>query len=350
MRGTTPEEELVAIEGPGTETKLDALTDAAAALARASDLDAAIGAILDATVGAVGATAGAVFLRQPDSPILYVAARHGLDDAAVAAFEREVEDPAHPVAAAARDVAAVFDRAVVGADPRARSAADLPLVVTHEGLDLALGVMTLAWARERTTSRSEQQLARAAADLIAAAVDRAHLGALLAERAEWYERLTHTDALTGLANRRTFERVLEMDLARAARQRTELSLVVFDVDDFGNLNATRGHAVGDDVLRTIAATIAEGVRLVDTVARLGPDEFIVSAPGAGGVVVARRILATLAAGNAEGGEPFTTSAAVVRYPSDGSDGPELIAAAEAAIARAKAQGPGSVEAAEYLAP
>lgn len=350
MRGTTPEEELVAIEGPGTETKLDALTDAAAALARASDLDAAIGAILDATVGAVGATAGAVFLRQPDSPILYVAARHGLDDAAVAAFEREVEDPAHPVAAAARDVAAVFDRAVVGTDPRARSAADLPLVVTHEGLDLALGVMTLAWARERTTSRSEQQLARAAADLIAAAVDRAHLGALLAERAEWYERLTHTDALTGLANRRTFERVLEMDLARAARQRTELSLVVFDVDDFGNLNATRGHAVGDDVLRTIAATIAEGVRLVDTVARLGPDEFIVSAPGAGGVVVARRILATLAAGNAEGGEPFTTSAAVVRYPSDGSDGPELIAAAEAAIARAKSQGPGSVEAAEYLAP
>ena len=112
---------------------------------------------------------------------------------------------------------------------------------------------------------------------------------MILERSEWFERMAHTDPLTGLANQRTFARVLELELARAARQGSEISLAVFDVDGLTEINARHGHEAGDDVLRAVASVLAESVRLVDTVARQGGDEFVLIAPGAAGQAVARRV-------------------------------------------------------------
>ena len=80
----------------------------------------------------------------------------------------------------------------------------------------------------------EAALLDAIADLCAVAVDRNRLASMVAERSEWFERMAHTDPLTGLANQRTFARVLELELARAGRQGSEVSVAIFDVDDFAD--------------------------------------------------------------------------------------------------------------------
>ncbi|MEO7665223.1 MAG: GGDEF domain-containing protein, partial [Candidatus Limnocylindrales bacterium] len=176
-------------------------------------------------------------------------------------------------------------------------------------------------------------------------IDRVRLVAMAAERSEWLERVAHTDALTGLANARTISRVLELEVARASRQGTELSVVVFDVDGLAAANEAAGQAVGDDILREVAAVLAESIRLVDTVARWGGDEFLLVAPGPAGMTVAQRVLDAMATRPAIGGQSASVSAGVARFPADGASSGELVAAAEAALSSAKATGRGALAAA-----
>ena len=136
--------------------------------------------------------------------------------------------------------------------------------------------------------------------------------------------------------------MLELELARAGRQGSEVSLAMFDVDDFQATNRDGGHAAGDDVLRRVAAVLAESVRLVDTVGRIGGDEFVLIAPGSAGMTVAQRVLDGIAALPAVAGRTVTISAGVARFPVDGSDADSLIAAATAALQSARSEGRGHV--------
>jgi diguanylate cyclase (GGDEF)-like protein len=154
--------------------------------------------------------------------------------------------------------------------------------------------------------------------------------------------MAHTAPLTGIANERTVARVLELEIARAGRQGSEVSLALFDVDDFRSANETEGHQAGDDILRRVASVLAESVRLVDTVGRIGGDEFVLVAPGAAGTIVAKRVQDGIAALPTETGRVVSVSAGVARFPGDATDAEGLIAAATAALQRAKAERPGSV--------
>jgi diguanylate cyclase (GGDEF)-like protein len=165
---------------------------------------------------------------------------------------------------------------------------------------------------------------------------------MVAERSEWFERMAHTDPLTGLANERTFSRILELELARAGRQGGEVSLVIFDVDGQTATNEAVGHAAGDDVLRAVAAVLAESVRLVDTVARIGGDEFVLVAPGAAGTVVAQRVLDGIAALPARDGRSISVSAGVAKFPSDAGTAEDLKTAANAALDAARTAGTGGL--------
>jgi diguanylate cyclase (GGDEF)-like protein len=89
------------------------------------------------------------------------------------------------------------------------------------------------------------------------------------------ERMADHDALTGLLNRRGFERELARTLAACRRYRTEAALVYFDLDGFKAVNDRFGHAAGDEALQTVAHRLSAGVRESDVVARLGGDEFAV---------------------------------------------------------------------------
>lgn len=94
------------------------------------------------------------------------------------------------------------------------------------------------------------------------------------------QRLVAVDALTGIANRRAFDRALERELRRARRDGQPVSLIILDVDGFKRFNDTNGHASGDQALRLVAQTLDETFRRGgDLVARYGGEEFAVILPG-----------------------------------------------------------------------
>ena len=221
--------------------------------------------------------------------------------------------------------------------------AALPLVVASGGIDQVVGVLAVGWRPStKAAVAATSPLVESLAGLAALAIDRSRLSAGMAERAGWAERLAHLDPLTGLANRRTFDRVLELELARAARQQSEVAVAIFDIDSFRATNEAVGHAAGDDVLRAVAAVIAEQVRLVDTVARIGGDEFVVVAPGNGGPAVAERVISAIQALPALDGRPVSVSAGIARFPLDGVSPEELVAGALDALEVARRGGRGAM--------
>ena len=181
-------------------------------------------------------------------------------------------------------------------------------------MEAVLGSIGMVWPSPHALSDEDREALSALASLAALAVDRARLASTASERSEWFERMAHTDPLTGLANERTVARILELELARAGRQGSELSLAMFDVDDFRATNEQGGHVAGDEVLRQVAAVLAESVRLVDTVGRIGGDEFVLVAPGSAGAMVARRVLEGIAALPAVAGRTVSVSAGVGPLP------------------------------------
>jgi diguanylate cyclase (GGDEF)-like protein len=329
-----PQELLVADADIQQSTPLGSLVSGAAALARGTDLDQTLESLVGTAASAVGAANAAISLQDPDRPNPELTFTIGLDEAGQAALGQAASDAAHPLTAAA-----VGRREVVGPDTVA-----LPLMVSRSGIEQGLGAISFGWTAAHDPVDEEIAFLRAVADLVAVAVDRFRLTSTIAERSEWFERLAHTDPLTGLANMRTFSRVLELELARAGRQRSEVSVAVFDVDDFAATIDTAGREGGDDVLRSVAAVIAGAVRLVDTVARLGGDEFVVIAPGSAGMTVARRVLEDIGALPEADGRRITVSAGVARFPTDGTDAESIVAATRAAGARARTEGRGSLEA------
>jgi diguanylate cyclase (GGDEF)-like protein len=329
----------VPVDGPSRDPRTG-LPAAIAAAAAGDDLDTSLQAILAAAVDALSPAAAAIFLSDPDRPGLTLAASHGVPDGSSLVID--AQDPAHPFAEAVAGRAALFDVEATSGSGGPAVGAYLPLLVASGGVEAVLGTIGMIWPAPHVVSDEDREAIAAIASLSALAVDRARLASTASERSEWFERMAHTDPLTGLANERTVSRILELELARAGRQGSELSLALFDIDDFRATNEQGGHVAGDEVLRQVAAVLAESVRLVDTVGRIGGDEFVLVAPGSAGAMVARRVLDGIAALPAVAGRTVSVSAGVARFPADGTDSESLIEAATGALAQAKTSGAGSV--------
>jgi diguanylate cyclase (GGDEF)-like protein len=158
------------------------------------------------------------------------------------------------------------------------------------------------------------------------------------------QRQALVDTLTSLANRRLCEAALEKEIGRADRFGEPFTLVVGDLDDFKNVNDRYGHQTGDEVLKEFARTLQETVREIDLAGRWGGEEFVVGLPGtdlAGGARLAERVRAALAqrAIEAPSGEHFHVTATFGVAEFEGRGGLlELLAAADAALYRAKRAG------------
>lgn len=100
----------------------------------------------------------------------------------------------------------------------------------------------------------------------------------LALKNQQLERLSVTDRLTGLFNRRKLDEVLAQECERALRTELPLTLLMVDIDHFKSVNDSHGHQIGDDLLVAIARLLQQGVRKVDTVARWGGEEFMILCP------------------------------------------------------------------------
>jgi diguanylate cyclase (GGDEF)-like protein len=329
---------------PSPANALHVLVEGAAALARGADLQDGLEHLLGVALEATGASFGAVLVQDPDLPDAEVAAALGVDDASPAAIVELAGGPA-AVAAATSLKAGRFDAPRVGGDGEARLVTLLPLVVSHEGIDRQVGMLVSGRAGE-PASEDERAILSAAADIAAAIVERAQLRSFASERADWLERIASSDPLTGLANRHALERVLANEVTRAGRNGAEVSVAVFDVDEFQEANEGAGREAGDVILREVASAISGTVRMVDTVARLGGDEFVVIAPGSAGLIVARRVLGTVGAIGQIAERDVSVSAGVARFPAHGVTVEELLDAAGGALERAKASGRGGLVEAE----
>jgi diguanylate cyclase (GGDEF)-like protein len=153
--------------------------------------------------------------------------------------------------------------------------------------------------------------------------------------------LATSDALTGLANRRGFAAIVELEIARQKRHGGVFSLAMPDLDDFKELNDSRGHAAGDQALTLAADVLRNSARHSDSIARLGGDEFSILLPNArqadcrpflqaGAAALARRLAAA--------GFPVTASIGCVTF--DAAPGSLVVAlrAADLAMYAAKAAG------------
>lgn len=172
------------------------------------------------------------------------------------------------------------------------------------------------------------------------------------------------DGLTGLANRRAFDEVLEREWGHTLREGLDLSLLLLDVDHFKAFNDEYGHQVGDDCLRTISTAVMRAMRRPgDIVARYGGEELGIILPStdsADAMKIAELVreavmaLHLLHPGNPEGGGRVTASigAATALARSGGTMGmpASLLAAADSALYRAKSSGRNRVVATVIIAP
>lgn len=175
--------------------------------------------------------------------------------------------------------------------------------------------------------------------------------------------LARKDGLTGLANRRAFDEFMLCEWARSLRDRKQLSLLLVDVDHFKNFNDLNGHQVGDDCLRTIAATLQAGCqRPSDLVARYGGEEFAIvlaDTDQQGAEHVADRVRAAVQAlcisnRTSEGNRWVTVSIGAATAIATAGGTIEmpggLLQAADAALYKAKGAGRNCVKAALLLSP
>ena len=172
-------------------------------------------------------------------------------------------------------------------------------------------------------------------------------------------RLSSTDPLTGLANRRVFDRVLKRECARLKRTGTPVSLIILDVDHFKSLNDSAGHQRGDEYLVLLGAELTRSARrTTDIVARCGGEEFALILPGTG-AADAEHIAESVRSAIADRQLPhpasptaaiLTVSMGVATATPEWPDTPaELVAAADQALYAAKRNGRNRVEVAQRFA-
>ncbi len=158
------------------------------------------------------------------------------------------------------------------------------------------------------------------------------------------QHLAYHDNLTGLPNRGLLQDRLARSIARAERSNRKVAVLFIDLDNFKNINDTLGHDVGDELLRQVSRRLSECVRLEDTIARQGGDEFIVLLDNLDDArnasLVAQKILNSLRQPLSLGGteQHVSGSVGIALYPEDGRDPQTLMKNADTAMFHGKSLG------------
>jgi len=161
---------------------------------------------------------------------------------------------------------------------------------------------------------------------------------------ETVRRMAYYDTLTGLPNRALLDDRLTVAIRAAERDETSFAVLFMDINDFKEVNDSRGHAVGDEILTEFADRLRGTVRKSDTVARIGGDEFTVLLPRVNTQQAARHVIEkmldelTVPVITADGSVPLGVSIGVAFYPQDGKSYGTLLHAADMAMYAAKYAG------------
>jgi diguanylate cyclase (GGDEF)-like protein len=284
--------------------------------------------------------------------VVVAAAADGVGaDAGRAVMRRETGSPV--VVASAGDVAAATD-ALGAAEARALASGRPAETVSGERQALAVPMRpsdgsTLAVVSIARAGAPFNESDRDVFEYLAAQA------ATSIENVDLHERIEQqavTDPLTALANRRRFEERLRAEVDRTRRFPKPVGLVMLDIDDFKAVNDRWGHVAGDDVLRAVAAALRANARDIDLAARYGGEELALILPGAdlaGTEHAAERVRRGVEELDLplrdDHGRPLhvTVSAGVAALGEGPSDAAELVAAADAALYRAKRAGKNRTE-------
>jgi diguanylate cyclase (GGDEF)-like protein len=304
-------------------------------LAATHDLNALVGAILDTAVQATRARGGRLLLYDPERG-------EAIEQARIGTARGSRTDLPMVVAAGIGlegEALSAHEPRVIQA-PRAMLA--VPILREHQ----LLGLVTTVDPEDGGFGDDDIESLSALAVQAGVAIENARLHRVV-------ERQAVTDALTGLANRRQFYEVLGREYERAQRFGTPLSLILLDIDDFKQINDTRGHLAGDAVLHGVATTLAELIREIDMAARYGGEEFAILLPQTGqegAALLAERLRREIASRPIRFGpdeiEGITASFGVAAGPEDSMTQIDLIASADAALYQAKRDGKNHVTVAE----
>lgn len=273
------------------------------------------------------------------------------DDAGIRDLEIELEK--YPELRRSMEL---FEKVVVEdahTDPLTRECAGLQgteikgiLVVPIVLLDANVGSLFLrAVRKDMPFTAREVGFCEIVAEAASNALERAHLLERLQNANERLERLAVTDELTGLHNHRYFRERFAEEFDRARRYGLPLSCIIFDIDNFKQINDEYGHLQGDEILREIAARTGRTTRRSDVLARYGGEEFVIIMPqtgAAGAAAQAERIRECVAKPGYPGmetGALVTVSLGVAELEHrEMLDGESLIRAADTAMYEAKRSG------------
>jgi len=269
-------------------------------------------------------------------------------------LEEAIETAERDVFAIRADVGAELLGALEGDDAaeRTRRAVAAQAGTAHS---LSVGLRSVTDGPEYlgaiSIARHGEPFAREAEELLEYLAGQAVVSIENASLHETVERQATTDELTGLANVRAFVSIVERELERSRRFDTPLGLVMVDIDDFKLVNDTHGHQQGDEVLAQVARVVRTLSRELDAPARYGGEELAVVLPqtdAEGAALQAERMRAAVEAlevprVDGRGTLSVTASFGVASVPESALDRTELIAAADAALYRAKRAGKNRVE-------
>ena len=241
------------------ENELYGLAAIAAIMGRSLDMMETAEVALAETLAAFGLDAGAIWLRERANYRL--AHTIGLE-------ADEIDDYLRLVGPDVKASVTAVGRSESRVDGVARTDGWNALRAQLRTGGRTVGMMSIATQRDRIFGASDLLFMAAVADQAAIALD----------RARQFSNEARTDHLTGLANRREFERVLEREVALSERHGRQLAVMMIDVDNLKKINDHGGHSAGDAALRLVAHELLRVVRASDVCGRLGGDEFGVSMP------------------------------------------------------------------------
>ena len=207
----------------------------------------------------------------------------------------------------------------------------IPFAAAVESVELAIGELVClreAMARrlDGRVPRDEETETHNRLEMI---LERA-MGAAARQAVAQLKDEAYIDPLTGLLNRRAFERDLRRELSRSARHDRRFTVVLVDVDSLKRVNDEEGYSAGDQVLRSLASSLSESLRAGDAAYRIGGDEFVLLLTEVGG-----RSAQTVVDRIVDSGAPaFAWGAAA--FPVDGTDSEALLNAADAGLRVSKA--------------
>ncbi len=216
------------------------------------------------------------------------------------------------------------------ADPAKFSTLRSALAVPLEGLNGAIGVMTLYRAGKDAFSRDHLRILLAISGKVSLAVENALIFRQVEDSAT-------TDYLSGLPNARSLFLRLDSEVARCKRSQEPLCVVVCDLDGFKQINDRFGHLEGNKVLRLVAEALRSRCREYDYVARMGGDEFVLLLPGSDRRAVQNRIaeIRQIAIETGIAGGGLSLSLGEAYFPEDGCDAEELLAEADRRMYKSK---------------